>query len=92
MCLSTRIAQDDTYKKWDIYTDSQAVIQAVIKSNRQSGQSIIKEFLDYIDVIMDEKSYFLIIITWIPGHSEIEGNECADLEAKKTAYNLIMSQ
>jgi hypothetical protein len=28
-----------------------------------------------------------IVITWIPGHSEIEGNEHADAEAKKAALN-----
>jgi hypothetical protein len=65
MCLSASIAQDDICKKWDIYTDSQAAIQAVIKPGRQSGQSIIKEFFDSIDAIMDEKPHFLITITWI---------------------------
>jgi hypothetical protein len=41
---------------------------------------------------MDEKSHFLITITWIPGHSEIEGNERADFEAKKTARDPTMSK
>jgi ribonuclease HI len=91
MCLSARIAQDDTYK-WDFYTDSQAAIQAVIKPGRQSGQSIIKEFLDHIDTTMDEKPHLSITITWIPGHAEIEGNVRADLEAKKAARNPTSSQ
>ena len=49
-------------------------------------------FLDHIDAIMDVKPHFLITITWIPGHSEIEGNERADLEAKKAARDPTTSQ
>jgi ribonuclease HI len=41
---------------------------------------------------MDEKSHLSITIIWIPGHAEIEGNERADLEAKKAARNLTLSQ
>jgi ribonuclease HI len=92
MCLSARIAHNDTCKKWDFYTYSQAAIQAIIKPGRQSGRSIIKEFLDSVDAIMNEKPNFPIIITWMPGHSEIEGNDCADLEAKKAAHNSTVGQ
>lgn len=91
MYLSAEMARNDEYEKWDIYTDSQAAIQAVNKSGRQSGQSIIKEFLDHIDVITDESPHLPITIMWISGHSEIEGNEQADLEAKKTAIKPTIS-
>ena len=86
------MAQNDEYEKWDIYTDSQAAIQAVNKPGRQSGQSIIKEFLDHIDAITDENPHLPITIMWISGHSEIEGNERADLEVKKAAIKPTISR
>jgi hypothetical protein len=59
------MAQGDEYEKWDIYADSQAAIQAVNKPGRQSGQSIIKEFLDHIDATTDEIPHLPITIMWI---------------------------
>jgi ribonuclease HI len=85
-------------KLWDesecvsnIFTDSQAAIKAIINPRRQSGQAIIKEFLDCTDDIMETKPQQQITITWIPGHTEIQGNERADAEAKKAAMNPKMS-
>jgi hypothetical protein len=63
MCLSARIVYNDICKNWDFYADSQAAIQAVTKPDRQCRQSIIKEFFDSVDAIMDEKSNFPITIT-----------------------------
>jgi hypothetical protein len=57
-----------------------------------SGQAIIKDFLDCIDDIMEAKPPQQITITWIPGHAEIQGNERADIEAKKAAMNPETSQ
>ena len=75
-----------------IYTDSQAAIKAINNPRRQSGQAIIKGFLDYTDNIAKTNPQQKINITWIPGHSEIEGNEHADTEAKKAARNPQISQ
>jgi hypothetical protein len=47
-------------------TDSQAAIQAVNKPDRQSGQLIIKEFLDHIDATIDGNPHLPITIMWIP--------------------------
>jgi hypothetical protein len=41
---------------------------------------------------MDEKPNFPITIIWILGHSEIAGNDRADLEAKKAAHNPTVGQ
>ena len=76
----------------NIYTDSQAAIKAINNPCRQSGQAIIKDFLDCTDDIMEAKPQQQITITWIPGHAEIQGNERADAEAKKAAMNPGISQ
>jgi len=89
MNLALTMAQEtnEHIQLWNVYTDSQAAIQAVDKPRRQSGQSIIKQFLDIVDEATDNNPHLQIMITWIPGHSEIEGNEKADKEAKKAAKN-----
>ena len=86
MCLSAAIVQENKERRmWNIYTDSQAAIQAANRPFRQSGQSIIKEFIDTIDTAVIENPELKIALVWVPGHSEIEGNEIADTEAKKAA-------
>jgi RNase H len=75
-----------------IYTDSQTAIKAIERPGRQSGQSIIKDLLDCIDEIMDEHRHLQVDIIWIPGHSEIQGNERADVEAKKAAADPTLHQ
>ncbi len=72
---------------WQIYSDSQAAIRAIHKPRRQSGQAIIKEFLDTSEQAMEENPQLQIKVMWIPGHAKIEGNERADEEAKKAAKN-----
>ena len=73
--------------EWRIYTDRQSAIKAINNPHRQSGQAIIKDFLDYVDDINDKYPYLRIKIIWIPGHAKIEGNERADAEAKKAAIH-----
>src|SRR5208282_6063327 len=46
----------------------------------------------YENEITHEHPQLRIIITWIPEHSEIEGNEHADAEAKKAAMEPTSSQ
>jgi ribonuclease HI len=60
-------------------------------SAKESGQTIIKDILESIDKIANEQAYLQIEVIWIPGHAEIEGNECADMEAKKAATDSTLS-
>ena len=54
-------------------------------------QTIIKDVLDSIDEAVNDIQ-LQIEIMWISGHREIEGNERADMEAKKTATDFTLSQ
>ena len=78
--------------EWRIYTDSQSAIKAINNPHRQSGQAIIKDFLDCVDDINDKYPHLRIKIIWISGHAKIEGNERADEEAKKAATHPSISQ
>ena len=85
MCLSAvEVQEKSEHHIWNLYADSQAAIKAIDKPFRQSGQSIIKEFLDTIDMAVAENSELQVALIWVPGHYDIEGNEIADTEAKKS--------
>ena len=77
---------------WNIYTDSQAAAKAVDRPRKQSGQSIIHDFLNTIERTTAINPDLKITITWIPGHYEIAGNEQADVEAKRAAMNPSISE
>jgi len=50
-------------------------------------QTAIKEFFDTTDTAMAKNLEHKIALTWIPRHSETEGNEKANAEAKKAALD-----
>lgn len=81
------ISLQDQKTSCRIYSDSQAALKALDRPCRQSGQAIIKDILDHIDETTSGHEHTQIEIIWIPGHSDIEGNEQADTEAKKAAID-----
>ena len=83
---------EDQYNRCAVYIDSQTAIKAIERPQRQSGQTIIKELLDCIDEIISKYTHPQIEIVWIPGHSEIQGNERADAEAKKVTADPTLTQ
>ena len=87
-----RLWNHETHPKCRIYTDSQTAIKAIERPQRQSGQSIIKDLLNCIDEIVEEHTQAQIEIVWIPGHSDIQGNERVDTEAKKAAADSTVTQ
>ena len=96
--LSMAITQ---WEKWlhkhpecQIFTDSQAAGTSIGQPRRQSGQSIINSIINRIDGIMMQhtRRQPKLEIVWIPGHHGIDGNECADDEAKRAATDPTLSQ
>jgi len=87
-----RLWNHEIHPNCRIYTDSQTAIKAIERPQRQSGQSIIKGLLDCIDEITEQYTQVQIEMVWIPGHSEIQGNERVDTEAKKAAADSTVTQ
>ena len=59
------LREDNEHMECHIYTDSQAAAKAIDNPRRQSGQSIIKQFLDYIDDIISNRPELQIKVIWI---------------------------
>ena len=65
-----------------IFSDSQAAIQRLQKSNLKAGQCYVLAIEEWIAKIK-EKHQANIHLGWVPGHMNITGNERADQAAKK---------
>lgn len=63
-----------------LFTDNQALVLAIRSNNVKSGQHIITELTK-----MAKDLSCALTIKWIPGHSEIAGNDKADELAKEAA-------
>ena len=61
-----------------IYSDSKFVLQAL--PSKDSSTPLITRLLDKMNTLSKNNS---IILTWIPSHIDIQGNEKADRAAKK---------
>ena len=68
-------------RRLTIFTDSQAAIQAVVKSRNQSGQYLVHGIRQRL--LAAQMMSIKVAIHWIPSHAEIEGNEQADILAKQ---------
>ena len=64
-----------------VFTDNQAVIQAIQRPTNKSGQQYIKTIIHFMDELRNKGS--TICIHWIPGHSNIRGNDWVDRLAKE---------
>ena len=70
--------------KFIIYSDSKLVLQALQSKN--SSTPLITRLIDKMNTLSKNNS---IILTWIPSHIGIQGNERVDRAAKKALQTCI---
>ena len=79
-------------REWGIqsaifYIDNRAAILATQLTKPASGHHIFDTLHSYIGNIMDRNHNLRVVLKWIPGHKDVEGNEQADRLAKKAVTN-----
>lgn len=70
------------------FLDSQSTIQAIAGSPPLSSQSVALQIRESISSFLDSDASNHLHISWIPGHTNISGNERADALAKEAATAL----
>ena len=65
--------------------DNQAAIRATISRDSHSGHTLTDMFLQTVSEALDKHNIDKLIVRWVPGHTNVAGNELVDAEAKKVA-------
>ena len=81
--LAMSIIANHKFSKSIIHLDSKSVLQAL--QSKDSSTSLITRLLDKMNTLSKNN----IILTWIPSHIGIQGNEKADKAAKKALQTYI---
>ena len=85
--LVMNIIANHKSSKFIIYSDSKSVLQA--PQNKDSLTPLITRLLDKMNTLSKNNS---IILTWIPSHIGIQGNERADRAAEKHSRHVYPIQ
>lgn len=72
-------------KHVQISLDNQPVIQALQNPKPRAGNYIIKLIRSTARRLLNAHKHLRLTIRWTPGHSDVEGNEYADRQAKDAA-------
>ena len=82
--LAMNIIANHKSSKFVIYSDSKSILQAL--QSKDSSTPLITRLLDKMNTLSKNNS---IILTWIPSHIGLQGNERADRAAKKALQTCI---
>jgi ribonuclease HI len=73
--------------------DNQAVIRATDVRQAKPGQFLIDRIIDMAETIKERSGDdYKLTIRWIPGHSNVKGNEIMDKGAKKAAEGQVSAE
>ena len=67
-----------------VFTDSQAAITKILDPKARVGGDAVRSLV-YQNAHVIKNAGHTVVLRWVPGHSEIPGNEKADAAAKDIA-------
>lgn len=79
------IASEPRITSATILIDNQSSIISLTKRRPQSAQHLVELFHSQLRKLRRQRRTFRLHIAWVPGHSDVEGNELVDEEAKSAA-------
>ena len=72
-----------------ILTDCQPAIKTAFGNQLPKNKiDIVFDIKNSLGKIQERNNKIIIIVHWVPGHKEIEGNELADKQAKEAASDM----
>ena len=74
-----------------IFSDSQDALRALNITRPGPGQALLCRIQHEITTIHHRKHSLRLCLVWIPGHSDIPGNDDAHREAQRAASNRLTS-
>jgi ribonuclease HI len=81
--IAVKVRKQRNYSQLTIFSDSQLAIQRILNDKLGLGQALAIEIIAITEELKEKD--VLTTIRWVPSHFGIEGNEKADLLAKKAA-------
>ncbi|QRW18071.1 Reverse transcriptase from mobile element jockey protein [Rhizoctonia solani] len=81
---SDQIAEQVQASRIHLYCDKQAAVRSIIHSHRHPAQYASRIFHRHAHTFLSGHPNRQILVKWLPGHSNIQGNEQADEAAKGT--------
>ena len=78
LALQQLLYRIDALKKVVFLMDSEAAIQAISSNSQPTKINNIKQKLNHLQALQKT-----IVFQWVPSHVELQGNELADILAKK---------
>ncbi|XP_020297531.1 uncharacterized protein LOC109862048 [Pseudomyrmex gracilis] len=76
-CVRLLLSRETKTRRFNIYTDSKAIIGALAKTTTES--SVVWDCIKALNRLGERNN---ITLVWVPGHQGIQGNEVADSLAK----------
>ena len=72
-----------------ILVDNQPAVKAIRTRRCRPGQCLVYAFHREVASLLRIRHGFKLRVVWVPGHTDVAGNELADLHAKRAAQEDI---